>query len=147
KYIENFKALDKKGKELTVSRADDNSWKISNAKSLATITYWVNDTYDTEGSGAEDIFSPSGTNILAGENFMLNTHGFIGYFDDKGELPYSISISHPATLWGATSFIDQDSSNENDVFTASRYAEVVDHPIMYSKPDYTTFNVDGMEIL
>ena len=147
KYVENFKALDKKGKELTVSRADDNSWKISNAKSLATITYWVNDTYDTEGSGAEDIFSPSGTNILAGENFMINTHGFIGYFDDKGELPYNISISHPASLWGATSFIDQDSSNENDVFTAARYAEVVDHPIMYSKPDYTTFNVDGMEIL
>lgn len=147
KYVENFKALDKKGKELTVSRADDNSWKISNAKSLATITYWVNDTYDTEGSGAEDIFSPSGTNILAGENFMINTHGFIGYFDDKGELPYSISISHPASLWGATSFIDQDPSNENDVFTAARYAEVVDHPIMYSKPDYTTFNVDGMEIL
>jgi predicted metalloprotease with PDZ domain len=50
KYIENFKALDKKGKELTVTKADDNSWKINNAKSLATITYLVNDTYDIEGN-------------------------------------------------------------------------------------------------
>jgi predicted metalloprotease with PDZ domain len=43
--------------------------------------------------------------------------------------------------------VDTDASNENDVFTAQRYAELVDHPIMYSKPDYTTFTVDGMEIL
>jgi predicted metalloprotease with PDZ domain len=147
KYIENFKALDKKGKELTVTKADDNSWKINNAKSLATITYLVNDTYDIEGTGVHEIFSPSGTNIAANENFVVNTHGFVGYFDDKGEIPYTVSISHPASLWGATSMVDTDASNENDVFTAQRYAELVDHPIMYSKPDYTTFTVDGMEIL
>jgi len=147
KFIENFKAFDKKGKELTVTKADDNSWKISNAKSLVSISYLVNDTYDTEASGAHDIFSPSGTNIAANENFVVNTHGFVGYFDDKGEVPYTVSISHPASLWGATSFVDSDASNENDVFTAPRYADLVDHPIMYSKPDYTTFTVDGMEIL
>lgn len=147
KFIENFKALDKKGKELTVTKLDDNSWKIANAKSLTSITYLVNDTYDSEGTGMHDIFSPSGTNIAANENFVINTHGFVGYFDDKGEVPYSITISHPATLWGATSFVDADSSAEKDVFNAPRYADLVDHPIMYSKPDYTTFTVDGMEIL
>ncbi len=54
---------------------------------------------------------------------------------------------HPADLWGATSMVDTDSSNENDVFLSSRYAELVDHPIMYSKPDYVTFKVDDMDIL
>jgi predicted metalloprotease with PDZ domain len=147
KFIENFKALDKKGKELTVTKLDDNSWKIANAKSLVSITYLVNDTYDSEGTGMHDIFSPSGTNIAANENFVINTHGFVGYFDDKGEVPYNITISHPATLWGATSFVDADNSAENDIFSAPRYADLVDHPIMYSKPDYTTFTVDGMEIL
>jgi hypothetical protein len=34
-----------------------------------------------------------------------------------------------------------------DTFITSRYAELVENPIMYSKPDYTTFNVDGMDIL
>ncbi len=29
----------------------------------------------------------------------------------------------------------------------ARYAELVENPIMYSKPDYTTFNVNGMDIL
>ncbi|AWH83726.1 peptidase M61 [Flavobacterium album] len=145
KYIENFKAYDSKGKELTVAKADDNSWTIQGAKKLAKVTYLVNDTYDIEGT--HEIFSPAGTNIKANENFVLNIHGFIGYFADKGELPYQLTVTHPATLWGATSLVDTNASNEVDVFNSPRYPDLVDHPIMYSKPDYTTFTVDGMEIL
>lgn len=145
KFIENFKAYDKKGKELTVSKLDDNSWKIANAKKLAKVTYLVNDTYDIEST--HTVFSPAGSNILANENFVINTHAFIGYFDEKGEVPYEVTITHPSTLWGATSLVDTNPSNEIDVFTSPRYADLVDHPIMYSKPDYTTFTVDGMEIL
>jgi hypothetical protein len=33
------------------------------------------------------------------------------------------------------------------MFTTPRYAELVENPIMYAKPDYTTFTVDGMEFL
>jgi predicted metalloprotease with PDZ domain len=145
-FIEGFKAFDAKGKELAVTKPDVNSWTIANAKKLAKITYLVNDTYDTEGSGAHDVFSPAGTNISP-NNYMLNNHGFVGYFDGKGDVPYTVNISHPAALWGATSLIDTDASNENDVFTVARYADLVDNPIMYSKPDYTTFSVEGMDIL
>lgn len=48
KYIEGFKAFDKKGKELKTSKTDENTWKITNAKALTKITYLVNDTYDIE---------------------------------------------------------------------------------------------------
>ena len=147
KYIEDLKAFDKKGREITVEKADENSWKISDAKKLAKVTYLVNDTYDIETTGGSDVFSPSGTNILANENFVINTHGFIGYFDGKSEIPYTVIINHPAALWGATSLTDTNSSNEVDVFTSPRYGDLVDHPIMYSKPDYTTFKVDDMDIL
>ncbi|MCR5861456.1 peptidase M61 [Flavobacterium sp. J372] len=145
-FIEGFKAYDTKGKELAVTKPDVNSWKIANAKKLAKITYLVNDTYDTEGQGTHDVFSPAGTNISP-NNYMLNNHGFVGYFDGKGEVPYTVSISHPAALWGATSLIDTDASDTNDVFAVARYADLVDNPIMYSKPDYTTFSVEGMDIL
>lgn len=150
KYIEDFKAFDSKGNMLPVTKTDDNTWNIKNAKTLVKITYLVNDTFDTEkggGFGQNDIFSPAGTNIDAGKNFMLNMHGFAGYFQDRKDLPYNVSISHPETLWGATSMTDQDASTTNDVFTTARYAELVENPIMYAKPDYTTFTVDGMEIL
>jgi predicted metalloprotease with PDZ domain len=146
-FIEGFKAYDKKGKELTVTKADDNSWTIANAKNLVKVTYLVNDSYDNEATKEDPIFSPSGTNILANTNFVLNTHGFVGYFKDMTEVPYEVTITHPASLWGATSMVDSNAAEDVDVFSSSRYADLVDHPIMYSKPDYTTFTVDGMEIL
>jgi predicted metalloprotease with PDZ domain len=156
KLIDNLKAFDKKGNELVVSKTDDNSWKIPNAKSVAKITYWVNDTYETEtghglGSGnKEDIFSPAGINIAEARNFMVNNHGFVGFFEDKNvltESPYNLTVLHPAGLYGATSLVDADKSDTVDNFTASRYFDLTDNPIMYSKPDYEKFTVDGMEIL
>ena len=44
RYIENFEAFDKGGKNLAVSRKDTNTWIIKNAKELGTVTYLVNDT-------------------------------------------------------------------------------------------------------
>jgi predicted metalloprotease with PDZ domain len=149
KYIADFKAYDSKGNLLTVSKTDDNTWVIKNAKSLVKITYLVNDTFDTEkgrGFGKDDVFSPAGTNIDANKNFMLNLHGFVGYFQDKKELPYTVAITHPASLWGATSMIDKDASSTGDLFEMPLYSELLENPIMYSKPDYTTFTVDGMDI-
>ena len=150
KYIEDLKAFDIKGNSLEVKKLDMNSWSIANAKSLDKITYLVNDTYDIEtgkGFGSDDIFSPSGSNIDAGKNAMLNTHCFVGYFTNYMAIPYKLTVMHPAKLWGATSMIDEDSSATTDLFVSSRYSELVENPIMYSKPDYTTFKVDGMEIL
>ena len=150
KYIDDFKAFDNKGTVLPTSKLDVNTWIIKDAKNVAKVTYLVNDTFDTEkgsGFGNADIFSPAGTNIDADKNFMLNMHGFVGYFQNKKELPYNVTISHPETLWGATSMTDLDASTTNDFFKTSRYAELVENPVMYSKPDYTTFVVDGMEIL
>jgi predicted metalloprotease with PDZ domain len=149
RYIEDVKAFDKKGNLLEVKKLDENSWTITKANTLNKITYLVNDTFDTEkgtGFGKDDIFSPAGSNIIAGENFMINTHCFIGYFDNFMATPYQLTVTHPDNLWGSTSMTDKDNSTTTDLFVTSRYAELVENPIMYSKPNYTTFNVDGMDI-
>ncbi|TDP59260.1 peptidase M61 [Flavobacterium dankookense] len=150
KYIEGLKAFDKKGNELETIKTDDNTWKISNGKTLSKVTYLVNDTYDTEtgrGFGKEEVFSPAGTNILAGTNFMLNNHGFVGYFNGKTETKYNLTINHPENLVGTTSLEDVNKSTTVDEFNVARYFDVTDNPIMYSKSDFVTFMVDGMEIL
>lgn len=149
RFVDDLKAYDKKGNLLVVKNIDANSWSISKAKTLDKITYLVNDSFDTEkgtGFGQDDIFSPAGSNIDAGKNIMLNTHCFVGYFTNFMSTPYKVAISHPAEMWGATSMTDIDASETNDVFVTSRYAELVENPIMYSKPDHTSFTVDGMDI-
>lgn len=152
KFIENVKAYDYLGKELLLATTDGNSWIIDNAKDLDKITYWVNDSFDVEGE--EGIFSPSGTNIKQDENFLLNLHGFVGYFEGLKEQPYKLIISRPQKLIPGTSLKVVNSVKAEkvpttiiDSYNAGRYFEVVDHPIMYAEPDTTSIDVQGMKVL
>jgi len=148
-YIEGFKAFDYKGAELLVSKTDKNTWEISNGKNLDRISYFVNDTYDSESGQDEPVFSPAGTNILKGENFMLNLHGFVGYFENLEEVGYELYITKPANLKATTSLKEINNSEANDkedVFYASRYFEVTDNPILYSKADIASFKVNDITV-
>jgi len=152
RYIEDFEAYDHSGKKLSVSRKDTNTWSISGASDLAKVTYLVNDTYDSEQGGAfsegtHTIFSPAGTNILAGKQFMLNMSGFVGYFSGKKQLPYKVVINHPQNLQSSTALIDENPAMNADAFTVSRYAELVDNPVMYSEPDIATSKIGNMDVL
>ena len=49
------------------------------------------------GIGGEAPFSPAGTNIEA-DNYVLNLHGFIGYFDSLKNAQYELDVTAPATL-------------------------------------------------
>ena len=144
RFIEDFKAFDKNGNSLIVVKLDENYWSIKGSKNLDKITYWVNDTYDIEET--HDIFSPSGTNIDK-DNFVLNLHGFVGYFKEIQENPYVLNIIKPDNLFAATALDDLDSSSKNDIFKCTRYFEVIDNPIMYSPEAPIIFKVENMDII
>ncbi len=149
KYVEGFKAFDYDGNELSVSKADENTWNISSGQRLDKVSYWVNDTYDSEGEQEDAVFSPSGTNILAGENFVLNLHGFVGYFKGLKEVPYTLVINKPADLAATTSLpknMMENTETTKDVFSADRYFEVIDNPIMYGKPNSETFQINDISV-
>lgn len=148
-YIVDFKALDYNNNELEVTEVDENSWKISNATNLDKVTYYVNDTFDSEGEKEEPVFSPAGTNIDSGKNFFLNLHMFVGYFDQLKQRPYQVSFIRPENMKPSTSLnkIEINKSNSNtDTFYANRYFEITDNPIMYSELDSETFEVNNIEV-
>lgn len=151
KFSENFKALDYKGREMDVVKLDDNSWSIANAEDLDKVVYQVNDSFDWENEGG--VYSMAGTNILKDKNFLLNLHGFVGYFKDMKEEEYRLQIERPAGLIPGTSLtVDRTMNSENgssktDIFNLSRYFEVIDNPIMYAEPDTARIKVQGMEVL
>ncbi|OMP32438.1 hypothetical protein [Mangrovimonas sp. DI 80] len=153
RYISEVKAFDSKGNVLEVTKKDVNSWEIKDAKKLHHITYLVDDTFDNEGvshfvsADSETIFSPAGTNILADKNFVLNMSGFVGYFSEMLEYPYQVTVTHPENLLGSSALVDQNPKNDVDSFYTSRFAELVDSPIMYAAPDVSTFNYNDMEVL
>nr|WP_317130373.1 hypothetical protein [Antarcticibacterium arcticum] len=152
KFIEDLKAYDYAGKPLMVSRTDDNTWIFENAINLDKITYWVNDSFDV--AGEEGIFSPAGTNILEKENFMLNLHAFVGYFQNQEELPYQLSIHRPDNLIAGTSMPltqtltdPKNPASRTDYYNSNRYFDIIDNPIMYASPDTTYINVQNIKVL
>lgn len=149
KYIEGFKAFDDKGNELPVTKSDDNTWNITSAKGLDKITYYVNDTYDTEAEVEEAVFSPAGTNIKKGDNYMLNLHGFVGYFDGLKEVPYELNIVKPEALVSTTSLkkkVEGETSTQSETFLAARYFDVIDNPILYAKPNTESFTINDITV-
>ncbi len=146
RYVEDFKAYDYRGAELPVQREGDNTWVIAQGASLDRVGYAVNDSYDTEGSGDDAPFSPAGTNILAGKNFVLNLHGFVGYFQGLKERPYEITISAPGNLYPATSLPWGKNADETYLFRARRYFEVIDNPIQFTASAPESFQVGDITV-
>ncbi|MDQ0064478.1 M61 family metallopeptidase [Chryseobacterium lathyri] len=149
RFVEGIKFYDNKGRELTYTKVNDNTYSLKNAKALSKITYLVNDSFDDEmdNSKHKAVFSPSGTDIEEGKIYMINTHGFIGYIDNMQDVPYQLVVQKPAGFYGTTALVDQDKSDATDTFTLANYAKVTDSPLMYTKPDYITFNAGGMDLV
>ncbi|WP_425076898.1 peptidase M61 [Psychroserpens sp. S379A] len=155
KYIDNLKALDYNGNLLPVSKLDDNTWQITNAKQLDKLEYYVNDTFDLEvqgGIGEEIPFSPGGTNISP-ENYVLNLHGFIGYFDSLKNAQYTLDVTAPANFERTSALQNTNMKSSPDgtkittSYFAPRYFDITDNPMMYGKLDVEEFMVGDIKIV
>ncbi len=145
RFVEDFKAYDIKGNELMVEHPNTCDWKIFKAQTLSKITYKVNDTWDADTTNF--VFEPAGTNFQKDTNIVLNNHTLFGYFKGKTNTPYSIKVKKPSGFYGATSLKATSPDKQTDIFTAPKYNDLVDAPIMYCKPDTSILHIGGAEIL
>jgi len=155
KYVDEFKAYDYKGNELSFKKTDTNTWIINNAVNLDYIKYFVNDTFDVEvtgGIGGDTPFSPAGTNIEP-DDYVLNLHGFIGYFDSLKNNQYKLEVTAPAdfvrssALQNAGSTTSADGKTITTTYLASRYFDITDNPMMYGKFSVDEFQVGDIKVV
>ncbi len=162
RFVSDFKVLDKKGNPLGFEKIDVNSWKIRDAKKMARITYWIEDSFDTQLEGPE-IFWPAGTNIEEGKNFVINPSGFFGYFDGMKQTPFRFNVIRNQELYGSTGLIPEKvgeplsqvtlekgkpgKDTRVDVFQAEDFDRLADSPLMYAKTDTALIKVANTEVL
>lgn len=145
RYIKNFKAYDANGKKLKVKKADNFNFSILDAKRLKRIEYKVDDSWE-EKDGEHFIFQPGGTNISAGNNFVINNYGFFGYIDGMKNVPYDITIQKPSNLKGYSYLTINSTNPTTDHISIGNYDLLADSPIMYCPPQDATFKVGKSEI-
>ncbi len=146
RFISSFKATDDQGADMHAEHIDTNSWKIKNATHLAKISYRVSNSWHSN-AGLPIVFEPAGTNIEDGKNFILNNHGFFGFFEGMKKMDYELDITKPEGFYGSTSLTDVHTSGNTDVYHVADYMKLVDAPIMYCKPDTTTVRIGDARVL
>ena len=152
-YIENFKALDYNGNKLSISKIDPSSWMIENGSNLDKITYEVNDTFDeVDETGEPIIFPPGGTNIEP-NNYVLNLHGFIGYFDSLKKNQYNLAVNAPTSFVRSSALESKeekgnpDGKSKTSYYHATRYFDITDNPMMYGDLEVEEFKVGDIKIV
>lgn len=163
RFLSDLKAFDKKGRALKVEKLTTNSWKITKASKAKKISYWIEDTWNTEKEGPS-IFKPAGTNIEEGKNFVLNASGFFGYFEGSRDDEFNVKVLKSKNFYGGTGMIPVSLNDQlspkfslegrtygddilSDHFQTENYDQLVDSPIMYAKPDTAIIDVAGTAVL
>lgn len=160
RFVSRFEVKDKRGNSLPFEKIDTNAWRIKSAKKISKISYWIEDSFDTELAGP-NIFWPAGTNIEEGKNFVINPSGFFGYFEGMKQMPFKFNVVRDQTFYGSTGLIPEKTgepltlmkletpqpNSKVDVFEAEDFDRLADSPLMYAKADTAVIQVGNTEVL
>jgi predicted metalloprotease with PDZ domain len=146
RFISDLKVNGKNGTKIKIEKKSDNVYVLSPAKEIETISYLVEDTWDTKIK-EKVVFEPGGTNIEEGKNFSINTHGFFGFYDGMLDRNFNLEFVKPAGFYPSTGLTNVKIGNDKDVISVYDYHDLVDSPIMYCKPDTTVINVSNTKVL
>ena len=141
RFIEDFKAYDKENKPLKVKQ-QGNTFIIKG--SPKKIQYWVDDSFDSK-IRKNKIFEPAGTNNQAGQNFLINAAGYLGFFKGAEEMPVNLEVIKSPTLYGLSAMDGYTYGNTQNFF-AKDYHQLLDCPIMFAKPDTTSFRLGETKV-
>lgn len=151
RFISELKVIGKDGKEIVYTKPDENTYIISAPQNMAYITYLVEDSWDCELKKHENkddvVFEPAGTDIEKDKVFVLNTHGFFGYFKNYIDKEFTIKVKKPTGFYASSGLNSIKNGSDTDVVKVFDYHRLVDSPIMYNLPDTTFVEVGGTRVL
>ncbi|WP_300665261.1 hypothetical protein [Fluviicola sp.] len=144
-YISSFEVFDKKGKKLRVEQSDLNSWKIYDAKQIASLSYRVDDAWEAFDEKMESGFYRSAASSFSDSSLVITPNSLFGYFRGHINHPVKVSIQKGLHLYPATS-LKKTIKPDQDLFTADNYHQLVDNPILYAIPDTTMIHLPGISV-
>jgi predicted metalloprotease with PDZ domain len=141
RFIKDFNAYGAEGKSLNVKKKG-NTYVIKGEPKK--IEYWVDDSFDAKVR-KNKIFEPAGTNNQEGRNFLINAAGYLGFFTGAEEMPITLEVKKSPTLYGLSAMNGYSYGNTQN-FHAKDYHQLLDCPIMFSKPDTISFRLGETKV-
>jgi len=131
RYVQNFKAFDKKGDLLAKKQVNENRWQIAKGNSVARIEY---DVIDSHLDTTSLYFAMAN---IDSSLFFANATALFGYYDDDKKAGTEVSYMIPddwkllCALPPPAGYVnDTNASFKNTMFVAKDYDELADAPIL-----------------
>ena len=145
KFIHKLKAYDQDGQAIKVKKQGKNTFIITPAVNIRSIKYWVSATWDSKNPWT--IWPMAGTGIIEDRVFAINAGGVFGYFHGQEAQPVDMYYIYPDHLYAMT-VLEQNLKSPGEVsISALDYHELIDSPILFGKPDTTSFRVHDTAVL
>lgn len=124
RFVQNFKAYDKKGRELETKQISTNQWELSKPDKVRKITYQIAETFDTPVE-KDKVYAMCGTS-LEQDHALINGQAVFGYLKGLQAAPMHIKLEHPKEWLVGTAL----TADKKGIYTANNYDHIVDSPIM-----------------
>jgi predicted metalloprotease with PDZ domain len=124
RFVTKFKAFDKKGVEVPVTKIGDNQYELSEPKKVARITYNIAETWDTPVD-KNVVYKMCGSS-LEKDNVLINGQCVFGYLNGMQGEPLEIRLDYPESWLVGTSLAKNKAGN----YYAETYDRLVDSPIL-----------------
>lgn len=137
RFISDFTAYDKRGREIPVRQIQVNQFEISNPRKVRRIAYKVAETWD-HPLPENPVFKMSGSS-LEKDHALINVHTMLGYFHGMQETDMEIRLVYPAG-WKMGTALDV---NEKGNLIAPDFDFAVDSPILLGNLTSTSMEIGG----
>jgi len=140
RFVSDFKAFDKKGREILVKKLQVNQFEISSPQKVKTIRYRVAETFDTPVR-ENPIYQMSGSS-LEKDHALINTHCMLGYFHGLQDADMEIGLIYP-TSWKVGTPL---TFNNEKRLTTPDFDFAVDSPILLGELTQASLDVAGKKV-
>ncbi|HEY4652266.1 MAG TPA: peptidase, partial [Pontibacter sp.] len=140
RFVENFKAYDKRGRELETKQLSTNQWQLSEPTKVRKITYAIAETFDTPVD-RDQIYAMCGTS-LEQDHALLNGQAVFGYLKGLQAAPMRIKLEYPQQWLVGTAL----NTDKKGYYVADSYDHIVDSPIMAGELTKASTNYNGTTI-
>ena len=139
RFVSDFRAFQKNGKELTVSQESVNQYAIEKVKKVNKITYKVAETFDTPVD-EYPIYLMCGSSIEE-DHVLINAHTIMGYFTGLQKAPFAVSLKKKES-WDVGTALEL----KGDQYIADDFDHLVDSPILLGELSYADTTIANTDI-
>lgn len=140
RFVREFKAYDKKGREIATEKISVNQYRLSKPKKIRKIVYQLAETWDTPVE-KHRIYKMGGTSIEK-DHVLINGHCVFGYPKGMQDKPIEVKLLYPDT-WKAGTALKKNSEGN---YYAEDYDMIVDSPILLGRLSTASTTLSGVPI-